>query len=126
MCGGAWALQGGDGSGLWWEFWQKCIVLGQGITLLLDGNGNVAEVHVMLIKVTSKRQVTFPAAVLEALGAVPGSHLEIQPRADGFLLRARGINRSKLAPLRSIIAKGTKPFDVEAFREQRHEPENRY
>ena len=80
----------------------------------------------MLIKVTSKRQVTFPAAVLEALGAVPGSHLEIQPRADGFLLRARGIDRSKLAPLRSIIAKGTKPFDVKAFREQRHEPENRY
>jgi bifunctional DNA-binding transcriptional regulator/antitoxin component of YhaV-PrlF toxin-antitoxin module len=94
----------------------------QGFTLLLDGNSNVAERISMLVKVTSKRQVTFPAAVLEALGAAPGSHLEIQPRADGFLLRARGIDRTKLAPLRSMIAKGTKPFDVEAFREQRHEP----
>jgi bifunctional DNA-binding transcriptional regulator/antitoxin component of YhaV-PrlF toxin-antitoxin module len=93
-----------------------------GITLLLDESGNAKDVRTMLIKVTSKRQVTFPAAVLDALGAAPGSHLEIQPRADGFLLRARGIDRSKLAPLRGMIKKGTKTFDVEAFREQRHEP----
>lgn len=80
------------------------------------------EGFLVFIKVTSKRQVTFPAEVLDALGAYPGSHLEIQPRADGFLLRARGIDRSKLAPLRGKIAKETKPFDIEAFREQRHEP----
>ncbi len=76
----------------------------------------------MLIKVTSKRQVTFPAAVLEALGAGPGSHLELQPRGDGFLLRARTIDRSKLAPLRNSIRKGAGTFDLGAFREQRHEP----
>lgn len=105
--------------------WRGTVVLlkmEQGSTLPLDGNGNVDECYSMLIKVTSKRQVTFPAAVLEALGAAPGSHLEIQPRADGFLLRARGIDRSKLAPLRGKIKKGTKPFDVETFRQQRHEP----
>lgn len=76
----------------------------------------------MLIKVTSKRQVTFPASVLKALGAGPGSHLEIQPRSDGFLLRARVIDHSKLAPLRGLIAKGGKPFDVETFRNQSHDP----
>lgn len=76
----------------------------------------------MLIKVTSKRQVTFPAAVLEALGAGPGSHLELQPRGDGFLLRARTIDHAKLAPLRNSIPKGAEPFDPETFREQRHEP----
>lgn len=76
----------------------------------------------MLIKVTSKRQVTFPAAVLEALGAEPGSHLEIQPRGDGFLLKARVIDRSKLAPLRSMVGKEKEAFDLEKFREERHDP----
>jgi len=75
----------------------------------------------MLGKVTSKRQVTFPAAVLEALGASPGSQLERLPRADGFLLKARSIDHSKLAPHRGVIGKGTAPFDLESFRQQRHE-----
>ena len=30
----------------------------------------------MIVKVTSKRQVTFPARVLDALGIKPGDHLE--------------------------------------------------
>jgi bifunctional DNA-binding transcriptional regulator/antitoxin component of YhaV-PrlF toxin-antitoxin module len=76
----------------------------------------------MLIKVTSKRQVTFPAAVLEALGAGPGSHLELQPRGDGFFLRARTIDRSKLAPLRGVIGKERGTFDLEKFREEYHDP----
>lgn len=76
----------------------------------------------MLIKLTSKRQVTFPAAVLEALGAEPGSHLELQPREDGFWLKARGIDRSKLAPLRGLIGKDIGEFDLNKFRGQRHEP----
>lgn len=111
----------GGGSGLWLGT-AVLVKIEQGATLPLDENSNASEYFRMLIKVTSKRQVTFPAAVLDALGATPGSHLEIQPRADGFLLRARGIDRSKLAPLRGKIKKGTKPFDVETFRQQRHEP----
>jgi hypothetical protein len=66
--------------------------------------------------------VTFPAAVLEALGAGPRSQLELQPRGDGFLLKARGIDPSKLAPLQGVIRKGTATLDLEKFRGQRHEP----
>ncbi len=76
----------------------------------------------MLIKVTSKRQVTFPAAVLEALGAGPGSHLELQPTADGYLLRARRIDHAKLAPLRSQIDSRRGTFDLQSFRNQPHDP----
>lgn len=76
----------------------------------------------MLIKVTSKRQVTFPAAVLEALGAEPGSQLELQRQGDGFLLRARLIDHSKLAPLRGLIGAGKAPFDLKRFRNEHHEP----
>jgi bifunctional DNA-binding transcriptional regulator/antitoxin component of YhaV-PrlF toxin-antitoxin module len=47
-------------------------MIGRLLTLPLDNFSNV----------TSKRQVTFPAAVLQALGATPGSHLELQPRGD--------------------------------------------
>jgi bifunctional DNA-binding transcriptional regulator/antitoxin component of YhaV-PrlF toxin-antitoxin module len=75
----------------------------------------------MLIKVTSKRQATFPAAVLEALGASPGCHLELLPCGNGFLLKAHKIDRSKLAPLRDRISKTRPAFDLETFRQQRHE-----
>ncbi|MGH8478460.1 MAG: AbrB/MazE/SpoVT family DNA-binding domain-containing protein [Gammaproteobacteria bacterium] len=32
----------------------------------------------MIVKFTAKRQVTFPARVLEALGVKPGDRLELQ------------------------------------------------
>jgi bifunctional DNA-binding transcriptional regulator/antitoxin component of YhaV-PrlF toxin-antitoxin module len=76
----------------------------------------------MLIKITSKRQVTFPAAVLDALGASPGCHLELLPTSNGFLLKAHKIDHSKLAPLRKQISKNHTTFDLETFRQQRHEP----
>ncbi len=77
---------------------------------------------VMLVKVTSKRQVTFPESVLNALGAGPGSHLELQPRSDGFLLRPHTIDHSKLAPVRKLIKPRHKPFDLNHFRNEIHEP----
>lgn len=75
----------------------------------------------MLLKVTSKRQVTFPAAVLDSLGASPGDHLEIQETAKGFILRPRRIDRAQLAPLRAQIQKTGKSFDLETFRDQSYE-----
>ena len=38
----------------------------------------------MLAKVTSKRQVTFPARVLDALGAKPGDRLLLEETSAGF------------------------------------------
>ncbi len=76
----------------------------------------------MLAKITSKRQVTFPAAVLAALGVGPGDRLEILESADGFLLRPRRVDRAKLAPLRGSLQPGTVPFDLHSFRNHAHEP----
>ena len=41
----------------------------------------------MLVKITSKRQVTFPARVLEAMGVRPGDRLRLEESPDGFVLR---------------------------------------
>ena len=63
----------------------------------------------MIVKVTSKRQVTFPAKVLDALGVKPGDQLEIQPGPDGFIIRPRRIDPTLLAPLRGKLQPGTLP-----------------
>jgi len=72
----------------------------------------------MFIKVTAKRQVTFPARVLEALGVRPGDRIELQAVESGYLLRPKVIDRSRLAPLRGRLRKGLGTFDIEAFRSQ--------
>ena len=76
----------------------------------------------MIVKVTSKRQVTFPARVLDALGVQPGDQLEIEEGPDGFTLRPRRINPSRLAPLRDKIRPGHPAFDLSSFREQSYDP----
>ena len=50
----------------------------------------------MVVKITSKRQVTFPARVLDALGVGPGDQLELEEGPDGFILRPRRIDLSRL------------------------------
>ena len=74
-----------------------------------------------VVKITAKRQVTFPARVLEALGVKPGDRVELEEGPDGFVLRARHIDRSRLAPLRGKLRRGKGSFDVEAFRNKPHE-----
>lgn len=75
----------------------------------------------MLVKITSKRQVTFPARVLDALGVGPGDQLELEESPDGFTLRPRRINRARLAPLRDKIRRGHGTFDIETFRGEPHD-----
>jgi AbrB family looped-hinge helix DNA binding protein len=74
------------------------------------------------VKVTYKRQVTFPAKVLEALGVEPGDRLEIEETEGGFLIRPHRVDPSKLAPLRNKLRKGRGKFDIERFREQPYDP----
>ncbi len=77
----------------------------------------------MIVKVTSKRQITLPAQVLEALGAKPGDELELKESSDGYvLLPKRIIDYSKLGTLRDKIPTGHPPFDIQEFREQVYDP----
>ena len=76
----------------------------------------------MLIKITAKRQVTIPARVLAALGAKPGDLLEIEEGPNGFMLRPRPIDLTRLAGLRGKLGKGQGSFDLEAFRNRPHDP----
>ena len=77
----------------------------------------------MIVKITAKRQVTFPKRVLETLGVGPGDQLELQECPDGFILRPRRIDRSKLAPLRDLIPSDHPPFDIRKFRDEGYDPE---
>ena len=72
----------------------------------------------MIVKITAKRLVTFPARVLEAMGVRPGDQLEIEQGPSGFILRPRRINPALLAPLRGKLRPPQTPFDLESFREQ--------
>ena len=80
----------------------------------------------MLLTVTSKRQVTFPAHVLASLGAKPGGRIELTPSPQGYILRAKTVDSSRLAPLRGTLG-GTlgvspAPFDIQSFRAKAHDP----
>ena len=97
----------------------------------------------MIVKITSKRQVTFPAHVLDALGVGPGDLLEIQETIDGFLLKPshtdpsqlgneespdvslpkpRRIDYSKLGILKDLIPPDAPPFDIREFRDGTYDP----
>ena len=75
----------------------------------------------MILKITSKRQVTFPARVLDAMGLKPGDRLELSEGPDGYLLRPRRIDYSRLGTLANKIPKGHPPFDIRIFREEAHD-----
>ena len=64
----------------------------------------------MIVKITSKRQVTFPAHVLDAMGVGPGDHLEILQVPEGYLLKPRRIDHSKLGILKDLIPPDAPPF----------------
>ena len=76
----------------------------------------------MLVKITAKRQVTFPARVLHALGVQPGDRIELVEAAEGFILRPRRIHRDRLAPLRGKLSQRRGNFDIETFRDEPHDP----
>ena len=76
----------------------------------------------MIIKITSKRRVTLPARVLDAMGVGPGDHLELREGPDGFILRPRRIDHTRLAPLRDLIPTGQPPFNVRKFRQESYDP----
>lgn len=76
----------------------------------------------MFIRITSKRQVTFPASVLEAMHVGPGDKLELRETPEGYVIKPMRVKTDNLAPLRGKLRRGAGTFDLEAFREQRHDP----
>lgn len=76
---------------------------------------------VMLLKITSKRQVTFPRHVLDAMGLVPGDRIVLIGTEDGYLLKPRFIDLSKLCPLKDRIRRNP-AFNMDTFRTESHDP----
>lgn len=76
----------------------------------------------MLVKITTKRQVTFPARVLDALGVGPGDRLELRKEGDAYLLRPLRVNETLLGGLRSKLKRGKGTFDLEQTRERAGAP----
>lgn len=52
----------------------------------------------MLLRITSKRQITLPAHVLDATGVGPGDNIELIETPDGYLLR-RGASTARASEL---------------------------
>ena len=61
------------------------------------------------------------AHVLDAMGADLGNQLQLIPGPDGYLLRPRRIDDSRLDTLRGKIPEGHPPFDIQAFREKSYD-----
>ena len=76
----------------------------------------------MLVKITSKRQVSFPARVLEAMGVGPGDRLELAEGPDGYIIRPRRFDYSKLGTLSDKLPSDVAPLDVGKFRERPYDP----
>ena len=68
------------------------------------------------IKITAKRQATFPAAVLKALRVKPGDYLELIQDKDDWRLAPAGVDFGKLGTLRSKIAAHHPPLDLAKWR----------
>ena len=63
----------------------------------------------MVVKITSKRLVTFPVRELEALGAGPGGRLDLSEGPGGFILKPRRVDRSRLGTLHARILPYIRP-----------------
>ena len=76
----------------------------------------------MVLQISSEGQVTLPVQVLDAMGVKPGDQIEIIEGPDGFILKPRRIDYSRLGTLKDKIPPGHPPFDIESFREQPYDP----
>ena len=73
------------------------------------------------IKITAKRQITFPAA-LKALRVKPGDYLALIQEKDDGRLAPVGVDFSKLGTLKAKISPQLPEFDLAAWRRAAKDP----
>jgi AbrB family looped-hinge helix DNA binding protein len=71
----------------------------------------------MIIKMTSKRQVTFPKHVTDKFHLKAGDHLSVEETENGILIRPHRFEPSKLAPLRKQIPRDLPGPDKNTIRQ---------
>ncbi|MGC9453096.1 MAG: AbrB/MazE/SpoVT family DNA-binding domain-containing protein [Oceanipulchritudo sp.] len=76
----------------------------------------------MIIKMTSKRQVTFPKRVAEKFHLKAGDKLSVEETENGILVRPYRLDISKLAPLRHKIAQDLPEPDYTTVRHAALDP----
>lgn len=76
----------------------------------------------MLVKMTSKRQVTFPKAVVEKLHLKAGDSLAVHETDGGILIRPHRFDIGRLAPLREKISQDLPAPDNETVRHAALDP----
>jgi AbrB family looped-hinge helix DNA binding protein len=70
----------------------------------------------MLLKITSKRQVTFPRHVMERLRLKEGDTLSISETDEGILIKPHRFNIEKLAPLKKLVAQNLPAPNLDEIR----------
>lgn len=70
----------------------------------------------MIVKMTSKRQVTFPKRVVEKLHLKAGDSLAVEETEAGILIRPHRFDIRRLAPLRGKICMDLPAPNYEAVR----------
>ena len=81
----------------------------------------IAEGRSVIRGLADGADVASTVACLDALGVKPGDRLELTQSPEGYLLRARTIDRSRLAPLQGKLRKGRGAFDLAEFRAKAHD-----
>jgi AbrB family looped-hinge helix DNA binding protein len=76
----------------------------------------------MIVKMTSKRQVTFPKRVVEKLHLKAGDSLTVNETEDGILIRPYRFDIARLAPLRGKICQDLRAPDYETVRHASLDP----
>jgi AbrB family looped-hinge helix DNA binding protein len=76
----------------------------------------------MIIKVTSKRQVTFPKRVMDKLRIKSGDSLSLKETAQGILIRPHRFDIANFAPLRDHIASDLPTPDYQTIRHAALDP----
>lgn len=82
----------------------------------------IAYVRQVHVKITSKRQVTFPRQVMEKFHLREGDTLSVSETEDGILLKPQRFDISKLAPLKAKIPADLPAPDFDVIRHAALDP----